>query len=199
MSPHIVVPVKKLHPDAVLPSYQSDGAAGMDLCADGKEANSPEWKHTDWQSMCMMPRETWLLGTGIAFAIPPGFEGQIRPRSGLAAKHGITVLNSPGTIDSDYRGEIKVLLINLGSKPVVIKRGDRIAQLVIAPVARAALVDVGDRELSDTVRGVGGFGSTGVGVGALTISMPTIDPSTPSRDVGPVSTTPFYTGTLVGK
>ena len=184
MPPHIIVPVKKLHPDAMLPSYQSDGAAGMDLCADGKEANSPEWKHTDWQSMCMMPRETWLLGTGIAFAIPPGFEGQIRPRSGLAAKHGITVLNSPGTIDSDYRGEIKVLLINLGSEPYVIKRGDRIAQIVFAPVARAGLQQVDD--LDATARGVGGFGSTNA---ADKKSNAIVVPSSRS-DIGPVATTP---------
>ena len=196
MSPHIIVPVKKLHPDAVLPQYQTDGAAGMDLYAHN---NAGHGRDPTEIPFTLFPNERTLFGTGIALAIPPGYEGQIRPRSGLAAKHGVTVLNSPGTIDSDYRGEIKVLLINLGSEPVVIKRGDRIAQLVIAPVARAALVDVGDRDLSDTVRDVGGFGSTGVGVGALTISMPAIDPSRPARDVGPVSTTPFYTGTLVGK
>ena len=194
MPTHVFINAKRLHPNAVLPAYQTDGAAGMDLCAMNL-GDGQDWP--DGFNLRLYPRDRVLLGTGIALAIPPGYEGQIRPRSGLAAKHGITVLNSPGTIDSDYRGEIKVLLINLGSEPVVIKRGDRIAQLVIAPVARAALVGIGDRELSDTVRSVGGFGSTGVGVGALTISMP--DPSRPSRDVGPVSTTPFYTGTLVGK
>ena len=113
----------------------------------------------------MMPREFWLIGTGIAVAIPPGFEGQIRPRSGLAVKRGVTVLNSPGTIDSDYRGEVKVLLINLGSEPFVIKRGDRIAQIVFAPVARAGLQQVDD--LDATARGAAGFGSTGVGTCAI--------------------------------
>ena len=190
MSPHVIVPVKKLHPDAVLPQYQSDGAAGMDLCADGREAHSHAWKHTNWQSLCMMPREFWLIGTGIAVAIPPGFEGQIRPRSGLAVKRGVTVLNSPGTIDSDYRGEVKVLLINLGSEPFVIKRGDRIAQIVFAPVAWAGLQQVDD--LDATARGSGGFGSTGVANKAA-ITVPR------TADVGPVATTPFYKGTLVGK
>lgn len=160
MPTHVFINAKRLHPDAVLPTYQTDGAAGMDLCA------IEDTELTPYQvagSYLIHPAVPKLISTGIALAIPPGYEGQIRPRSGLAAKHGITVLNSPGTIDADYRGEIKVLLINLGSEPVMIKHGDRIAQLVIAPVARAALVDVGDRELSNTVRGVGGFGSTGVG------------------------------------
>jgi dUTP pyrophosphatase len=192
---------KRLHPDAVLPAYQTDGAAGMDLSAIEDATIPPasgrKVQMTDHVDFRGFPRT--LIGTGIALTIPPGYEGQIRPRSGLAVKHGITVLNSPGTIDADYRGEIKVLLINLGQEAVTIQRGDRIAQLVIAPVARAALADIGDRELSATVRGVGGFGSTGVGVSALTISMPAIDPSKPTHDVGPVSTTPFYTGTLVGK
>lgn len=157
MPTHVFINAKRLHPDAVLPAYQTEGAAGMDLCC---------WEISDeygWTRSCeqLAPSASTLIGTGIALAIPPGYEGQIRPRSGLAAKHGVTVLNSPGTIDADYRGEVKVLLINLGREKVTIKRGDRIAQLVIAPVARAALVDVGDRELSDTVRGVGGFGSTG--------------------------------------
>lgn len=187
MSPHIIVPVKKLHPDAVLPTYQTDGAAGMDLYAHN---NAGHGRDPTEIPFTLFPNERTLFGTGIALAIPPGYEGQIRPRSGLAAKHGVTVLNSPGTIDADYRGEIKVLLINLGQEAVTIQPGDRIAQLVIAPVARAALVDVGDRDLSDTVRGVNGFGSTGVGVGALT---------TRTSGVGPVPTTPFYTGTLVGK
>lgn len=160
MPTHVFINAKRLHPDAVLPAYQTDGAAGMDLCAIEDAVIKPLWQGFSGN---VHHAEHTLISTGIALAIPPGYEGQIRPRSGLAAKHGVTVLNSPGTIDSDYRGEIKVLLINLGSEPVTIKRGDRIAQLVIAPVARAALVDVGDRELSDTVRGVGGFGSTGVG------------------------------------
>ena len=107
----------------------------------------------------MMPREFWLIGTGIAVAIPPGFEGQIRPRSGLAVKRGVTVLNSPGTIDSDYRGEVKVLLVNLGNSAIEIRTGDRIAQLIIAPVARAVLQPV--ETFTDTTRGDAGFGSTG--------------------------------------
>lgn len=191
MSTHVFINAKRLHPDAVLPVYQTDGAAGMDLCA----MNLGEGQ--DWPddfNLRLYPRDRVLLGTGIALAIPPGYEGQIRPRSGLAVKHGITVLNSPGTIDADYRGEIKVLLINLGQEAVTIKRGDRIAQLVIAPVARAALVDVSD--LEDTVRGVGGFGSTGVGAGTRVL---TVNPSPASRDVGSVATTPFYKGTLVSK
>lgn len=163
MPTHVFINAKRLHPDAVLPAYQTDGAAGMDLCAIEDVELSAIWQGF---SGLIHPAVPKLISTGIALAIPPGYEGQIRPRSGLAAKHGVTVLNSPGTIDSDYRGEVKVLLINLGQEKVMIKRGDRIAQLVIAPVARAALVDVGDRDLSDTVRGVGGFGSTGVGVGA---------------------------------
>ena len=163
MSPHIIVPVKKLHPDAVLPSYQSDGAAGMDLCPIEDCRILPRGRHVfDGIVYYGAPR---LIGTGIAVAIPPGFEGQIRPRSGLAVKHGVTVLNSPGTIDSDYRGEVKVLLINLGSEPFVIKRGDRIAQIVFAPVARAGLQQVDD--LDATARGAAGFGSTGVGTCAI--------------------------------
>ena len=101
-----------------------------------------------------------LIPTGISMAIPPGYEGQIRPRSGLAVKHGIAIVNAPGTIDSDYRGEIQVILINLGSEPWIVKRGDRIAQLVIAPVLSVDLEAVED--LAGTVRGAGGFGSTGV-------------------------------------
>jgi dUTP pyrophosphatase len=99
------------------------------------------------------------LSTGLVLEIPEGFEGQVRPRSGLALRRGLTVVNAPGTIDSDYRGELKVLMVNLGADPVIVKRGDRIAQLVIAPVARAAFVETD--ELSDTARGDGGFGSTG--------------------------------------
>lgn len=191
MSPHIIVPVKKLHPDAVLPSYQSDGAAGMDLCAIEDCRILPYSRHVFDGITCFGAPK--LIGTGIAFAIPPGFEGQIRPRSGLAAKHGITVLNSPGTIDSDYRGEVKVLLINLGSEPYVIKRGDRIAQIVFAPVARAGLQQVDD--LDATARGVGGFGSTGVDLSYR----PEINTRLGYDDTGPVTTTPFYKGTLVSK
>ena len=205
MPTHVFIMAKRLHPNAVLPAYQTDDAAGMDLCAINQYLSLPgdsepigvDLDNCEEQPRTLYPGQRRLFGTGIALTIPPGYEGQIRPRSGLAVKHGITVLNSPGTIDADYRGEIKVLLINLGQEAVTIQPGDRIAQLVIAPVARAALADIGDRELSATVRGVGGFGSTGVGESTLTISMPALD--RPTRDVGPVSTTPFYTGTLVDK
>jgi dUTP pyrophosphatase len=133
--------------DLALPSYQSAQAAGLDLMA------------AVAASVAIQPGERALIRTGIAIALPQGYEAQIRPRSGLAAKHGVTVLNSPGTIDADYRGEIQVLLVNLGREPVMIERGMRIAQLVIAPVSRAQLREV--RALPDTLRGVGGFGSTG--------------------------------------
>jgi dUTP pyrophosphatase len=132
-----------------LPSYQSSGAAGLDLVA----ALAPDGREI------LRPGERRLVPTGLVVEIPPGFEAQVRPRSGLALKHGVTVLNTPGTIDSDYRGEIGVILINLGPEPFEIGRGDRIAQLVLAPVIQARLVVVED--LSQTARGVGGFGSTG--------------------------------------
>ncbi len=107
----------------------------------------------------LAPLERAAIPTGLALELPPGFEGQVRPRSGLALKSGLTVLNAPGTIDADYRGEVQVLLVNLSSSPVTLRRGDRIAQLVVAPVTRARLVEVS--ELTDTERGTGGFGSTG--------------------------------------
>jgi dUTP pyrophosphatase len=134
-----------------LPEYQTRGAAGLDLLA----AFSDDFQFT------LKNGERTLVPTGLSLQIPYGFEAQIRPRSGLALKHGITVLNSPGTIDSDYRGEIKVLLINHGAEPFVISRGLRIAQMVIAPViqARFQLVE----KLDESVRGEGGFGSTGRG------------------------------------
>jgi dUTP pyrophosphatase len=132
-----------------LPSYQSDHAAGMDLLA-AVPGDAP---------VTLAPGAYAMVPTGLAIALPPHFEAQVRPRSGLAAKHGITVLNAPGTIDADYRGEIKVLLINHGGAPFVIKRGERIAQMVIAAVARAALVPA--LTLPATDRGIGGFGSTG--------------------------------------
>lgn len=132
---------------AVIPAYQSEGAAGADLCA---FLSSP---------VTLRPLERKLLPTGISVEIPAGFEAQVRPRSGLALKHGITVLNSPGTIDSDYRGEIGVVLINLGSEPFVVESGDRIAQLVLQAVERASFAAVD--KLGDTVRGTGGYGSTG--------------------------------------
>ena len=129
------------------PAYQSKLAAGMDLPAAVVEP------------VTLAPGDIMLLPTGFAFAIPAGYEGQVRPRSGLAVKHGITLINSPGTIDADYRGEIKVALINLGKAPFVVERGQRIAQLIIAPVLQATLVKTSD--LDETSRGEGGFGHTG--------------------------------------
>jgi dUTP diphosphatase len=128
-----------------LPAYESEHAAGMDLRA-AEDAILP-------------PGGVALVATGFAIALPDGFEAQVRPRSGLAAKHGVTLLNSPGTIDADYRGEIKVILINHGREAFAVKRGDRIAQLVVAPVTRVVLKET--VELSGTVRGQDGFGSTG--------------------------------------
>jgi len=133
--------------DLPLPSYQSAHAAGLDLLAAVEAA------------VTLKPGERSLIPTGIAIALPEGFEAQVRPRSGLAARHGITLLNTPGTIDADYRGEIQVLLINLGAEPVVIERGMRIAQMVVAPVSRAQWHEV--VTLPDSDRGAGGFGSTG--------------------------------------
>ncbi|MGD9784992.1 MAG: dUTP diphosphatase [Hyphomicrobiaceae bacterium] len=132
-----------------LPAYQSAGAAGMDLVA-AVPARDP---------LVLEPGSRVLVPTGLALAVPSGHEAQVRPRSGLALKHGVTVLNSPGTIDSDYRGEVKVLLANLGTEPFVIRRGERIAQMVVATFEHVALVQV-DR-LEETARGAGGFGSTG--------------------------------------
>lgn len=136
--------------DLVLPSYESDGAAGMDLRA----------ALGDGESLTLAPGAQAMVPTGLAMALPVGYEAQVRPRSGLAAKHSVTVLNSPGTIDSDYRGEVKVLLINHGSSPFKIERGERIAQMVIAPVTQGIWTKVD--ALSQTDRGAGGFGSTGV-------------------------------------
>lgn len=133
-----------------LPGYQSDEAAGMDLLAAVDDA----------EPTVLRPGERALVPTGLVLEIRPGMEAQIRPRSGLALRHGITVLNSPGTIDSDYRGEVKVLLVNLGEAPWEIQRGERIAQIVFQRVERAALVEVA--VLNDTRRGAGGFGSTGL-------------------------------------
>lgn len=131
-----------------LPAYATDGAAGMDVVAAIPEP------------LILVPGSRAAVPTGLAMAIPPGFEVQVRPRSGLAAKHGLTVANAPGTIDADYRGEVKVLLINLGPDPVTIEPAMRIAQLVPAAVTRARLTVVDS--LDDTARGAGGFGSTGV-------------------------------------
>lgn len=148
----VPVPVKILpHGEGLdLPAYATNGAAGMDVVSAEDVTLAPGGRHA--------------VATGLAMAIPPGFEIQVRPRSGLALKHGISVSNSPGTIDSDYRGELKVILINHGAQAFEIRRGDRVAQLVLAPVTRAAWLTVD--ELESTERGEGGFGSTG-GVVAL--------------------------------
>jgi len=141
----MILKIKRLNKNAIIPQYQSELAAGFDL-------HSIE--------DCILKKgERKLIKTGLAFEIEDGYEVQIRPRSGLAYKHGITVLNSPGTIDADYRGEIMVLLINLGDEDFEIKKNERIAQAVVAPVVQAKFTEVD--ELSDTKRGKGGFGSTG--------------------------------------
>ncbi len=143
----IPVQVKRLAHGAglPLPAYATSGAAGMDVVSAEDVLIAPGARHA--------------VATGLALAIPQGYEIQVRPRSGLALKHGITVPNTPGTIDSDYRGELKVILINLGEEPFAIQRGDRVAQLVLAPVVQAAWDEVA--ELDETERGEGGFGSTG--------------------------------------
>ncbi|HEU4968467.1 dUTP diphosphatase [Sphingomonas sp.] len=147
-SPEIAIRLKRLpHGDGLpLPCYATEHAAGMDVVAAEDLTLSPGARHA--------------VATGFAIAIPDGYEVQVRPRSGLALKHGITCLNTPGTIDADYRGEVKVILANLGAEPFAIRRGDRIAQLVPAPVQRARFTQV--EELDETGRGAGGFGSTGV-------------------------------------
>ena len=151
----LTLPVVRLpHAEGLeLPAYATDGAAGLDLRAAVVEP------------LVLAPGARALVPTGLILHIPEGHEGQIRARSGLAYKHGVTVLNGPGTIDADYRGEVKVLLVNLGAEPFTVARGDRIAQLVIARFARAALVelDLGETEAQKTARGAGGFGSTGLG------------------------------------
>jgi dUTP pyrophosphatase len=143
-----VVKVRKKAPQAVLPQYETEGAAGMDLRAFTADA------------IQIPPLGRVKIPTGLFVEIPPGFEGQVRPRSGLAFRSGVTVLNSPGTIDSDYRGELEVIIINLGSEPFTVKNGDRIAQLVVSPVYRAEIAET--ETLSETKRGGGGFGSTGI-------------------------------------
>jgi dUTP pyrophosphatase len=132
-----------------LPGYATADAAGMDLVA---AVTMP---------VTLAPGERGLVPTGLAIALPPGFEAQVRPRSGLALKHGVTLLNSPGTIDADYRGEIGVILVNLGQAPFTVERGTRIAQMVVAPVTRVSWAETAT--LPETARGAGGFGSTGVG------------------------------------
>jgi dUTP pyrophosphatase len=134
-----------------LPQYQSALAAGLDLLA-AVPADA---------AVALAPGGRAVIPTGIAIALPPGSEGQIRPRSGLAARHGVTVLNAPGTIDADYRGELQIILVNLGSEPFVVQRGMRIAQLVIAPIQRAKIVE--SDSLDSTARAAGGLGSTGTG------------------------------------
>jgi len=145
----VVIAVKRVRAAAdplPLPVYQTEQAAGMDLLADVAEP------------LTLLPGARALVPTGLAVEIPPGFEAQVRPRSGLALRHGVTLVNSPGTIDADYRGEIQVLLINLGNEEFCVRRGDRIAQLVVAPVCRAAWREVDG--LGSTPRGQGGFGHT---------------------------------------
>jgi dUTP pyrophosphatase len=137
----------RVRPGAQLPRYMTDGAAGMDLAS---AADGPT---------TMAPGQRLGVPTGLTMELPPGYEAQVRPRSGLSLRHGITVVNAPGTIDSDYRGEIVVLLVNLGQEPYTIAPGERVAQMVIAKVSRAVVEEV--TELSQTVRGSGGFGHTG--------------------------------------
>lgn len=149
-TPPIAVNITRLShgDDLPLPSYATLDSAGMDLLS------------AEDSDITLQPGARAMIATGIAIALPSGFEAQVRPRSGLAAKHGVTVANSPGTIDADYRGEIKVILINLGDADVTLSRGDRIAQMIIAPVVQATWNEVSD--LDDTDRGAGGFGSTGI-------------------------------------
>jgi dUTP pyrophosphatase len=147
----VVVRVKRLQhgEDLPLPAYQSSHAAGLDVVA-AVPADAP---------VTLEPGDRALIPTGLALEIPVGYEAQVRPRSGLAIKHGVTLLNSPGTIDADYRGELMVIVINHGAEPFTVKRGDRIAQLVIAPVSHVEIAEV--EELAATARGERGFGSTG--------------------------------------
>lgn len=153
MSKSVDIAVRRLphNPDLPLPGYETPGSAGMDLPA-ALAAEEP---------VTLEPGGRVLVPTGLSIALPQGYEAQIRPRSGLAAKAGVTVLNTPGTVDSDYRGEVKVILINLSDEPFVIERGMRIAQMVIAPVTQGRLAEAD--ALPDTARGEGGFGSTGAG------------------------------------
>ena len=151
MNPKIDIRVQRLpHAEGLpLPRYETSGAAGMDLIAALAQG----------EVLTLEPGARAMVPTGLAIALPEGFEAQVRPRSGLAAKNGVTVLNSPGTIDCDYRGEVKVILINLGQEAFAIERGTRIAQMVVAPVTQAGFTEVA--ALDETARGAGGFGSTG--------------------------------------
>lgn len=144
----IEILIKRLSKNISLPKYQTDGSSGLDLTANIE------------QKIFIKPGKSAIIPTGLAVSIPNNYEVQIRPRSGLAAKNQITVLNTPGTIDADYRGELKVILINLGEKEFKIEKGLRIAQMVLCPVVKAVLKEV--NELEDTKRGSGGFGSTGI-------------------------------------
>ena len=139
--------IKRLSKTVSMPKYETAGSSGMDLAADIDE------------KIEIKPGETQIIPTGLSVSIPQEFEIQIRPRSGLAAKHQLSVLNTPGTIDADYRGEIKVILINLGNKIFVVEKGSRIAQMVLCPIIKAKIIEV--ETLDDTIRGSGGFGSTG--------------------------------------
>ena len=140
--------IKRLSKNINLPKYETEGSSGMDLVAN---INSP---------IEIKPGETSIIPTGIAVSIPKNFEFQIRPRSGLAAKNKVSVLNTPGTIDADYRGEIKIILINFGKKSFIVEKGTRIAQMVLCPISKAKIKEV--ESLEDTIRGSGGFGSTGM-------------------------------------
>ena len=146
----VIIKIKRLESsiDLPLPYYETEGSSGMDIRASVREP------------VLMKPGEIKLIPTGILVSIPPGYEGQIRPRSGLALKHGVGLINSPGTIDSDYRGEIAIIMINWGERSFTIRRGDRIAQMIISKVQRADLVEVDD--LDSTKRGDGGFGHSGI-------------------------------------
>lgn len=154
MTAPLHVPLKRLPhgADLPLPAYATVDAAGLDLLAAVAEP------------VMLKPGERKLIPTGLSIAVPPGFEAQVRPRSGLALKHGVTVLNAPGTVDADYRGEVGVILINHGDQPFVINRGERIAQMVVAAYSRVEWIEAA--ELPQTQRGAGGFGSTGTGTGA---------------------------------
>ena len=149
MSPRIEIKRLDHAKGLALPAYETDEAADMDLRAALAEG----------ETMVLQPGQQAMVPTGLSMAMPKGFEAQVRPRSGLAAKHGLTVLNTPGTIDSDYRGEVKIILINLGQDDFTVERNMRIAQMIIAPVAQASLIEV--ETLDETARGLGGFGSTG--------------------------------------
>jgi len=137
---------RRIHPDASLPSYAHEGDAGMDV--------------RSVEDVEIAPGSRALVHTGLVMMLPPGWEAQVRPRSGLALKHGVTVLNTPGTIDAGYRGEVGVILANFGEGPFMVAKGDKVAQIVVAPVARAEIVE--SAEVDETERGAGGFGSTGV-------------------------------------